>query len=92
MTRFRRTAALAHAVLARQRRVETWLERRYPKLYDARHAARGFGHALWPLLGPLLAALVLFPVIALLVCSGPCSGSERRRSTYPICRPSRSRT
>jgi len=51
---------------ARQRRLEGWLERRVPALYDMRHAATGIGRALWPLLGPLLAALILLPLIALL--------------------------
>jgi hypothetical protein len=76
MTRWRRATALVRAAQARQRRVEAWLERRYPMLYDARHAARGFGHVLWPLLGPLLAALVLLPVFALLVLLWTLLGLE----------------
>jgi hypothetical protein len=50
----------------RQRRLERWLEQRYPKLYDARHAVTGIGRALWPLVGPLLAALIIVPIVALL--------------------------
>ncbi len=42
------------------------MERRYPALYDGRHAAAGIGRLLWPLIGPLLAALVLLPVVAVL--------------------------
>lgn len=67
-----RSRRVAHAmaayqsVRARQRRLEMWLERRYPKLYDARHAATGIGRALAPLLGPLLTALIVLPVLALL--------------------------
>lgn len=61
-----RVVAAYRAVRARQRRLEIWLERRYPTLYDARHAATGIGRAVWPLLGPLLAALILLPVVALL--------------------------
>jgi hypothetical protein len=53
-------------VRRRQRRLELWLEHRYPKLYDARHAATGISRALWPLLGPLLTALILLPIVALL--------------------------
>lgn len=50
----------------RRRRFERALERRWPKLYDARHAATGVGQALWPFVGPLLAALILLPIVALL--------------------------
>ena len=59
-------SAAHRAVRARQRRLELWLERRYPALYDARHAATGIGRALWPLVGPLLAALIVLPIVALL--------------------------
>jgi hypothetical protein len=68
-TKSRRLApvsAARRAVRARQRRLELWLERRYPALYDARHAATGIGRALWPLVGPLLAALIVLPIVALL--------------------------
>jgi hypothetical protein len=61
-----RARSAYRALRARQRRLETWLERRYPKLYDARHAATGIGRALWPLVGPLLAALIVLPIVALL--------------------------
>lgn len=61
-----RAATTYRALLARQRHLERWVERRYPKLYDARHAATGMGRALWPLLGPLLMALVLLPIIAVI--------------------------
>jgi hypothetical protein len=64
--RFRRLLAVYRSVRARQRRIELWLERRYPKVYDARHAATGIGHALWPLVGPLLAALIVLPIVAVL--------------------------
>lgn len=64
--RFRRVLAVYRSVRARQRRIELWLERRYPKVYDARHAATGIGHALWPLVGPLLAALIVLPIVAVL--------------------------
>jgi hypothetical protein len=50
----------------RQRRIDAYFERRYPKLYDSRHAASGFARALWPLLGPLVMAVVLLPLIALI--------------------------
>lgn len=53
-------------IAARWRRLELELERRFPKLYDARHAARGLGRVLGPLLGPLLMALLVLPVLALL--------------------------
>ena len=52
--RSRRAAQAAAAyrkALARLRQVELRLERRYPKLYDARHAAAGIGRAQGPLLG-----------------------------------------
>jgi hypothetical protein len=49
----------------RQRRIDAFLERRYPRLYDSRHAASGFARALWPLLGPLVMAVILLPIIAL---------------------------
>jgi hypothetical protein len=64
--RFGRAPALYRSVRARQRRIELWLEQRYPKLYDARYAATGIGRALWPLLGPLLAALIVLPIVAVL--------------------------
>ena len=51
---------------ARRRRLELGLERRLPKLYEARYAAKGLGHVLWTLLGPLLLALIVVPVVALL--------------------------
>jgi len=50
----------------RQHRLEERLERRFPKIYDARHAAQGIVRALGPLIFPLLAALVLVPLLALL--------------------------
>jgi len=53
-------------VRVRQRRLEAKLERRFPGLYDARHAAQGLSRAVWPLLGPLLTALVVVPILALL--------------------------
>ena len=43
------------------------MERRFSGLYEARHAASGLGRALWPLVGPLLSALLVLPVVALLV-------------------------
>jgi hypothetical protein len=61
-----RASAVYRSLRARQRRLELWLEHRYPKLYDARHAATGIGRALWPLLGPLLAALIVLPIVAVL--------------------------
>jgi hypothetical protein len=64
--RLARAVAAYRTVRARWRRLELWLEHRYPKLYDARHAATGIGRALWPLVGPLLAALVVVPIVALL--------------------------
>jgi hypothetical protein len=64
--RFGRALAVYRSARTRQRRLELWLEHRYPKLYDARHAATGIGRALWPLLGPLLTALIVLPVVAVL--------------------------
>jgi hypothetical protein len=64
--RFRRVLAVYRSLRTRQRRLELWLEQRYPKVYDARHAATGIGHALWPLVGPLLAALIVLPIVAVL--------------------------
>jgi hypothetical protein len=54
------------ALQARQRRLERRLERRYPRLYDARHAATGIGRAMWPLVGPVLMALLVLPILAVL--------------------------
>ncbi len=55
---------------ARRRRLESWVERRWPALYDARHAARGLARLLGPLVGPLIGALlfalVVAPVLALI--------------------------
>jgi hypothetical protein len=64
--RLGRTRAVYGSLRARQRRLELWLEHRYPKLYDARYAATGIGRALWPLLGPLLTALIVLPIVAVL--------------------------
>lgn len=64
--RLARTLAVVRMGRDRQRRLERWLEQRYPKLYDARHAVTGIGRALWPLVGPLLAALIIVPIVALL--------------------------
>ena len=69
-----RAAAGYRTTLARWRQVELRLERRYPKLYDARHAAGGVGRALGPLLGPLLFALLVLPVLALLANLLPAMG------------------
>ena len=67
----RRTVARATAayrtVVARQRRLEQRVERRYPRLYDARHGVSGISRLLWPLIGPLLAVLILYPLVVLLV-------------------------
>lgn len=65
--RVARAAAAYRSIGARRRRLEMRLERRFPGLYDARHAASGLGRALWPLVGPLLSALLVLPVVALLV-------------------------
>ncbi|WP_354702146.1 hypothetical protein DSM112329_02499 [Paraconexibacter sp. AEG42_29] len=51
---------------ARVGQLERRLEARYPRLYDLRHAAEGVGRVVWPVLGPLLAALVLLPLLAFL--------------------------
>ncbi len=48
----------------RRRRLEARLERLFPSLYDARHAAKGVGRVAWPLIGPLLMALVLLVLAA----------------------------
>jgi hypothetical protein len=64
--RLGRTLAAYRTLRARRRRLERWLEQRYPKLYDARHAATGIGRALWPLVGPLLVALIVVPIVAVL--------------------------
>jgi hypothetical protein len=62
----RRAWAAVDGARARQRRLEAWVERRYPALYDGRHAAAGVGRLLWPLIGPILMALVVLPVVAVL--------------------------
>jgi hypothetical protein len=64
--RLTRALAAYRKLRDRRRRLELWLEHRYPKLYDARHADTGVGRALWPLVGPLLAALIVLPIVALL--------------------------
>jgi hypothetical protein len=64
--RLARALAVYRTLRDRRRRLELRLERRYPTLYDARHAATGIGRALWPLVGPLLAALIVVPTVALL--------------------------
>lgn len=64
--RVARAVAAFGTVRVRQRRLEAKLERRFPGLYDARHAAQGLSRAVWPLLGPLLTALVVVPILALL--------------------------
>jgi len=60
-----RAATTYRRVVARQRELERRAERRYPRLYDARHALGDFGRVLWPLVAPLLAGLVLLPFVAL---------------------------
>jgi hypothetical protein len=62
----RRAWAAVDGARARQRRLEAWVERRYPALYDGRHAAAGVGRLLWPMIGPILMALVILPVVAVL--------------------------
>ena len=68
--RLGRTLAAYRTLRDRRRRLERWLEQRYPKLYDARHAATGIGRALWPLVGPLLAALIVALLAALVALLG----------------------
>lgn len=57
-------------VQVRQRALEARVERRWPRLYDSRHAVEGVGRLVWPLVGPIVAAvlfaLVVAPIIALL--------------------------
>lgn len=48
----------------RRRRLEARLERAFPSLYDARHAAKGVGRVAWPLIGPLVMGLVLVVLAA----------------------------
>ena len=65
--RLRRRVAIAVAAYRElERRLTSEFDRRYPKLYDARHAATGIGRALWPVLGPLLTALILLPIVVLI--------------------------
>ncbi|MDP8909927.1 MAG: hypothetical protein M3N47_12610 [Chloroflexota bacterium] len=64
--RIARLAVTYRKATALQRQLERRLERRYPSLYDARHALSGIGRALWPLIGPLLAMLIVLPVVLLL--------------------------
>lgn len=60
-----RAATTYRRVVARQRELERRAERRFPRLYDARHALGGFGRVLWPLVAPLLAGLIVLPFAAL---------------------------
>ncbi|WP_210491363.1 hypothetical protein [Patulibacter sp. SYSU D01012] len=64
--RRRGVRAVPARVRAIRTRAERWVERRHPRLYDARHAASGLGRLLGPLVGPVLFALVVVPVVALL--------------------------
>lgn len=61
-----RLATAYRSLTAMQRRFERRLERRYPSLYDARHALGAVGRAVWPLIGPLLAMVIVVPVVFLL--------------------------
>lgn len=65
-----RAATTYRRVVARQRELERRVERRYPRLYDARHALGGFGRVLWPLVGPLLAGLIVLPLFFALYVLG----------------------
>src|SRR4051794_26730129 len=55
-----RVRVALRAIRTRRRQLEAHLERRFPALYDSRHAARGF----WPLVGPLITGVLLIPVVA----------------------------
>ncbi|MDQ4137802.1 MAG: hypothetical protein M3116_02995 [Actinomycetota bacterium] len=61
-----RARAALLALRRGQRRIGARVERRCPALYDARHAMGAIGRALWPLIGPLLTALFLLPIVALI--------------------------
>ena len=56
--------------------MELRLERRYPKLYDARHATAGIGRALGPVLWPVLFVLLVLPVLALVARLVPPLGLD----------------
>lgn len=57
-------------VQERQRALEARVERRWPRLYDSRHAVQGVGRLVWPIVGPVIAAvlfaLVVAPIIAVI--------------------------
>ncbi len=62
--RARKSAGRLRRLGERRRRLEARLERAFPSLYDARHAAKGIGRVAWPLIGPLVMALVLVVLAA----------------------------
>lgn len=63
---FGRVVALGRHQERLEARFERWVERRWPALYDARHAARGFWRVLAPLVGPLLGGLVVLGFLVVL--------------------------
>lgn len=60
--RAREPAGALRRLGERRRRLEARLERAFPSLYDARHAAKGVGRVAWPLIGPLV--LVVLAAVA----------------------------
>lgn len=54
----------------RVERLERAVERRWPRLYDLRHAANGVGRLVGPLIGAVLALAILAPLLALLAALG----------------------
>jgi hypothetical protein len=62
----RRLLRARDALLHRRARLERWLERRHPALWDARHAVEGVGRLLGPLIGAAVLLVLLAPLLALL--------------------------
>lgn len=52
------------------------LERLFPSLYDARHAAQGIARVVWPLVGPVLTGLLVAPILLLLAALAQALGLE----------------
>ncbi len=62
----RRLLRARDALLDRRARLERWVERRHPALWDARHAVEGVGRLLGPLIGAAVLLVLLAPLLALL--------------------------
>ncbi len=52
-------------------------------MYDARHALSGVGRVVWPILGPLLAMAILFPVVVLVAWLWNLAGLQTPRIDMP---------